>query len=157
MRYLKVKRKINNDVWIAAFLIALAGYFLFYECNQLPEGAQIYPKVIFSIFLFLSIILLIQGIVKNFTANPEKKAGTEGAVTLAIIKYPILVFLITLGSLIIFKCIGVYIAVPVFVFALMLLYRRRNVLPMVLLAGGLDLFVYLIFHLIFKLHFPGLF
>lgn len=151
---MKEKRKSCGNIVVALLLVAVACYFLFIECNRLPERAQLYPKVIFGIFLTLAVALLVQSILQAFSVikAPEKKTG----VPLDIFKYPLVMAMISAVYVVLFRVVGVYIATALFAVAMMFYYGERRLLPILLTAAGLDLFIYVIFQMLFKVRFMSL-
>lgn len=153
-----VKKKFApvREVWLGLFLVAFSGFFL-QQCNNLNQKAAQYPRIILTILLIFSAALLIQGVWYSFRpeAYHEKYGKNKQEINWAVVSNPLIVFAATAVYLALFHFTNFFIATAVFVPLIMLIFRERRVLPILLTTVGLELFVYLMFvkllHVYFKI------
>ena len=153
---MKKKFSIVREVWLGLFLVAFSGFFL-KQCDNLNQKAAQYPRIILTILLIFSAALLVQGIWYSFRpeAYQEKYGKSKQDVNWNVISNPLIVFAATAVYLALFHFTNFFIATAVFVPLIMLIFRERRVLPILLTTVGLELFVYLMFvkllHVYFKI------
>ena len=56
---MKHKFRINADMIIGIICVAIGAFFYFTQIGKLPEKSQIFPKIAFLIFTFLSAINIV--------------------------------------------------------------------------------------------------
>jgi len=136
------RRKINIDVFIGIILTALSGFF-FYETIKLHPVAARFPKVVFGLFIGMSLLLILFGIRK--TLKPALAQKSDFQLNLRVIRAPMLVFAIVCGYMVLMYFTGFFISTIIFVPAFMILYGVKKVRTIILTDVILNLFVYLVF------------
>lgn len=146
----KKKKKLDIDVYIGIFLALFAGFFL-YESFKLHEIAAQFPKIILTILILLSIVLIIIGLRK--TANPEADKS-DIQLNLEIIQAPMVVFVIIAIYIFLINIIGFYLSTIIFVPALMIYYGVKNIRLLLITNIALNLFIYGLFTQLLKVMLP---
>ena len=136
------KPKINIDVYVGIILTALSGFF-FYETLKLHPVAARFPKIVFGLFIGMSMLLTIFGIRK--TLKPELAQKSDFQLNFRVISSPIAVFGIVCGYMVLMYFFGFFISTIIFVPVFMLFYGVKKIRTIVLTDIILNLFVYLVF------------
>ncbi|MBO6041083.1 MAG: tripartite tricarboxylate transporter TctB family protein [Oscillospiraceae bacterium] len=153
---MKKKISVVREVWLGLFLMAFSGFFL-KQCDNINQKAAQYPRIILTILLVFSAALFLQGVWYSFRpeAYREKYGKNMQAVNWNVVFHPLVVFAAAAVYLALFHFTNFFIATAVFVPVIMLIFRERRVLPILLTTVGLELFVYLMFvkllHVYFKI------
>ncbi len=149
------KFSLVREVWLGLGLVVFSAFFLG-QCNNLNQKAAQYPRIILTVLLAFSAALLVQGI--YFSLRPavyeEKYGKSKKSISLDVIANPLIVFGATAVYLALFHFTNFFIATAVFVPLIMLVFRERRVLPILLTTVGLELFVYLVFMKLLHVYFP---
>ena len=149
------KFSLVREVWLGLGLVIFSAFFLG-QCNNLNQKAAQYPRIILTVLLVFSAALLVQGIYFSFrpAVYEEKYGKSKKSVRLDVIANPLIVFGATIVYLALFHFTNFFIATAVFVPLIMLVFRERRVLPILLTTVGLELFVYLVFMKLLHVYFP---
>lgn len=149
-----MRKRITREVYLGIVLTLFSVFFLF-ETNKLNIRATRYPRIILMTLLLLSLGLLVQGIYYSF--NREKYDAKHGKgnaeIGMAVFGYPLILFGLIVAYLVLFHFTNFFIATAIFTPLVMLLFGERRVLAILLTTIGIDLFVYLVFVLLLKVHF----
>jgi len=136
-----LKRKIHSDVFVGICIAIICVFFLAYGAS-LPVEAKLFPDILLFLILFLDIFVVLEGIKKS-------KLMMGGASVKDIswneIKFPLVVFLITVLYCGIFYYFGYFIATPLLLVGLMLFFKVRNWKMLLLIPIGYLLFTYVLF------------
>ena len=145
------KHKINIDVFIGIALTVLSGFF-FYETVKMHPVAARFPKVVFGLFIIMSVLLTILGIRK--TLKPELALKSDFQLNLLVIRAPLAVFGIICGYMVLMYFTGFFISTLVFIPVFMIYYGVKSIRTIVLTNVFLNLFVYLVFVKLLKVVMP---
>ncbi len=136
-----MKKQIHSDVYVGIIMLlfTIAGFALIL---RMPEGADIFPKVLFGLFGVFSILILLKGINQTKVLDPEDNAK---AMSLNEIKIPLIALSIVVIYSILIKIIGFFTATIVFIPSFMVFYRNKNIKTMLITIAGTIILVYLLF------------
>lgn len=144
-----------SDLVIALLLIALSGY-IFYETSSYPEpfvqgapGASVFPNVLASCLIVLSVILFINGFrdKKESTGITDWKALGKIGIDLALV----IVFLVVL------EAFDIFILMPLLLAATMIIMGEKSIKAVIALPLIFDLFVYVVFYRMFHVMLPTIY
>ena len=145
------KRKINNDVFIGAALTIFAIFFL-RETAAMHQGAAIFPRLILTTFLILSVLITALGVRK--TLNPALAKSADFAINIPTVKMPIFAFAIIALYVVLLNLLGFFIATTIFTPLFMIFYGARKISTIVLTTAGINLFVWGLFVQILNVWIP---
>ena len=136
-----MKKKIHSDVFVGIFLEVLCAFFFLYG-RKLPKEAKTFPNIVLFLIAALSIFVIIGGIKKTKQMN-------GGVVIKDIsweqIRYPVLTLAISVVYYFLFRYVGYFIATPILLVSLMLIFGVRNWKPLVFIPVGYLVFTYILF------------
>lgn len=136
-----MKARIHSDVYVGVCLEAMCAFFYFYGRN-LPDSARMFPNILLLLVAVLSVFVIIEGIQKTKKAA----AGDASAdISWKELKYPLLTFLVAVAYYFLFRYAGYFIATPILLVGLMLLFRVRNWKVLVFVPVGYLVFTYVLF------------
>lgn len=136
------KRKINNDVFIGAGLTIFAIFFL-RETSELHQGAAIFPRLILTTFLILSIVITALGVRK--TLNPALEKKDDFAISIPVVKMPVIAFAIIVLYVVLLNIFGFFISTAIFTPLFMIFFGARKITTIVITTVGINLFVWGLF------------
>lgn len=136
-----MKNKIHSDVYVGIFLEALCAFFFFYG-KKLPKDAKAFPYIVLFLIAVLSVFVIIEGIRKTREANGGKAVKDINWKT---IRYPLLTLAVSVVYYFLFRYTGYFIATPILLAGLMLIFGIRNWKPLVFITVGYLVFTYIIF------------
>ena len=145
------KPKINIDVYIGIILMVFSGFF-FYETIKLHPVAARFPKVVFGLFILMSVLLLILGIRK--TLKPELVGKSDFMLSFRVIRAPLAVFGIVCGYMVLMYFTGFFISTLIFIPVFMIYYGVKKIRTIILTDVILNLFIYLVFVKLLKVVMP---
>ena len=145
------RRKINNDLFIGLFLTAVSVFF-FFETMKINPMAARFPRVVFGLFIAMSLLLTILGIRK--TLRPELALKSDLMISLRVIRTPLAVFGIIAGYMLLMYLFGFFIATAVFVPVFMFFYGVKSIRTILITNVVLNLFVYLVFIRLLRIVMP---
>lgn len=150
----KTSKKITREVYLGIVLSLFSVFFLL-ETNKMNIRAAKYPRIILVTLLVLSVGLLIQGIYYSIYRDKyEERHGKDNKeIGLAVFGHPLIVFGLIVIYLALFHFTNFFIATAIFTPLVMLWFGERRILPILLTTIGIDLFVYVVFVLLLKVHF----
>jgi len=142
---------LNKDVY-AGSVIALAGIFFFSETNKMNPDSVLFPKIVIAAFIILALAMVIEGVrksKKNAFENKEKQI-----MTLAQIKIPLIIFLFITAYVIGLKLVGFYISTLIFIPAIILFYKNKNIVVILFSTIGTVVFLHFLIVVELKLMLP---
>ena len=142
---------LNKDVY-AGIILTIAGFFFFSETNKMNPQSALFPKIVIVAFIIFAVVMSIEGLKKskkNISENIE-----DPKITLNGIKIPMTVFLFITAYVIGLKFIGFYISTLLFMPALMLFYKNRNIGVLIGSTLGTIIFLHLLIVVKLKLMLP---
>ena len=145
------RRKINNDLFIGLFLTS-ASVFLLFETMKINPMAARFPRVVYGLFIGMSVLLTILGIRK--TLRPELALKSDFLLNFRVIRAPLMVFFILSAYMALMYLFGFFISTAVFVPVIMLFYGIRTVRTIVLTNIILNAFVYFVFIRVLRIVLP---
>ena len=74
---MKQRFKINADMIVGSICAAIGAFFYFTQIDKLPARSQVFPRIAFLLFIFLSVLVVIQGILTSI--REEKSENNEDA------------------------------------------------------------------------------
>lgn len=132
-------KKIQDNVYIGVILLLFSSFF-FSETFKMKEGTARFPRIILGIFVFLSICLIIKGIIET-----KKGKTVVRGLPLKVIDYPFAVFFIIVIYTALINFIGFFPSTVLFVPCLMYFYRVRQWKTILLTTAGINVFIYVLF------------
>jgi len=147
---MKKNMNIHYDVYLSLLFIILS-LFLYTRTSSMITGAGLFPKILLSSLFVLSIITLYLGIKKSFiiTKEQQKEILSFNKIRLSLIS---LVIVIIYAVLV--KYLGFYTSTIIFIFIFMKFCNINKILNILLLAVGIDLFIYFLFEVQLKIFMP---
>ena len=136
------KRKINKDVYIGIMLALFSAFFL-WESMGLHPGAGLFPRIIFTLFLILSLVIAGLGVRK--TLNPALCTKDDFMLTFQVVKSPFIVAATLIVYVVLLNIWGFYIATTIFLPLFLLIFGERSVIKIILTTIGANLTIYLLF------------
>jgi len=136
------KRRVNKDVYIGILFALLSVFFLWESMNMHP-GAGLFPRVIFTLFLILSIVVAGLGVRKTF--HPALCTKDDFLLSFRVVKSPLLVFATIVLYVVLLNVWGFYISTSIFLPLFLLLFGERRIVRIVLTTIGTNLIIYLLF------------
>lgn len=107
--------KIHQDVWIGIKIIALC--VLFFGVNaKLRAESGMMPRLLLGIMILLGGLLIAQGYKKTRAATEQEPVVKM--LSLQSMKVPAVTYLYIVGYVVLFRCIGYFVATPIFLLAL---------------------------------------
>lgn len=136
-----LKKKIHSDIFVGIFLEALCAFFFFYG-RKLPNEAKAFPDIVLFLIALLSAFVIIEGIRKTKQMN----SGTAVKdISWEKIRYPLLTLAISVAYYLIFRYVGYFVATPILLVVLMLIFGVRSWKLLVLIPAGYMVFTYILF------------
>lgn len=145
---MKTLKKIHYDVYISLVMIALGLFFLYGASLIKVDVSRIVPQLYSYLLIGLSVLLLIDGIIKTIKANKETGEGVP-TVNAKEVFWGIMTWIAVFVYYLMFKYIGFFPATIIFMIGSMLLLKQRNwkviTLTLALLIGVIYVvFVYML-------------
>ena len=137
----ELKKKIHSDVFVGIFLEALCTFFFLYGRN-LPKEAKTFPNIVLFLIAALSVFVIIGGIRKTKQMNSGVDVKN---ISWEQICYPLLTLAISTVYYFLFRYVGYFIATPILLVSLMLIFGVRNWKPLVFIPVGYLVFTYILF------------
>lgn len=147
------KRTIHQDVYISIILMVLGAYLFYLTTKMIPDAA-LFPRMALSVFMILMVWVLIDGIRKSIIATNTEEKKDIRLLKWEQNKMPFALFGITVLYAIVMDLFGFFIATALFIPAVMLFFRSRNIKLIVGVTIGTLLFVYLMFVVFLKAALP---
>jgi hypothetical protein len=145
------RRKINNDVYIGAVLLAISLFFYFEAAKIHPEAAQ-FPKLMLVALTIMSALLVALGIRK--TLRPELTLKSDTLLKFKVVRTPLIVFGIVVFYMVLIRFTGFFIATAIFVPVFMVFYGVKSIRALIITDIALNLFVYGLFVRLLKVMLP---
>lgn len=136
------KRRVNNDVYIGIALALLSAFFL-WESINMHAGAGLFPRIIFTLFLFLSLVIAALGVRK--TINPALCTKDDYLLSFKVVKSPLIVFGTIALYVVLLNNWGFYISTTIFMPLFLFLFGERRIVRIILTTVGTNLIIYLLF------------
>lgn len=139
-------KKINfkTDTYLGIVLLLIGTFFL-KQSFQLRESTSLFPKIILSLFILLSIILIVTSLLSEVKDSDFKVSE---------IKYPMVIFILCICYVVGLQMIGFIITTLIFIPAVMLFYRNNKKILYIGCTLGTILFMYTLFNIVLKLQLP---
>lgn len=135
---MKTLRKIHYDVYISIVMIAVGAFFLYGASLIKVDVSRIVPELYSYLLIGLSVLLMIDGIIKTVKANKET-GDPLPHVNGKEVFWGVMTWVAVFLYYIMFKYIGFFPATIIFTVGGMLLLKQRNwkviALTLVLLIG----------------------
>ncbi len=138
------KIRIHQDVYISAVLLVFSAY-VFYLTSKMKEQAARFPRIALTVFVILIIWVLLDGIRKSVRMTSGKDISDQRLLIWAQNRMPYALFLITVLYAVLMKYIGFFVSTALFMPAVMLFFRNRNIKMIIGVTGGTLIFVYILF------------
>ena len=136
-----MKKIIHSDVFVGIFLEALCVFFFLYG-RKLPKEAKTFPNIVLFLIAVLSVFVIIGGIRKTKQMNTGVDVKN---ISWEQIRYPLLTLAISAVYYFLFRYVGYFIATPILLICLMLIFGVRNWKPLVFIPAGYLVFTYILF------------
>lgn len=136
------KRFLHLDVFVGIMFLLL-GIFGFIGTINMPEKAAAFPKIILSLMILLSIILLLFGIKK--TIKMERAGGEVPALNFTELGAPLAVAALTFFYVLCVWKVGFYVSTAIFIFVMMVFFNERSIKRIMLTILICLVFLYIIF------------
>ncbi len=151
---MKQRFKINADMIVGSICAAIGAFFYFTQIDKLPARSQVFPRIAFLLFIFLSVLVVIQGILTSIreekSENNEDAKKASKAKKADEIRSTLVVTLIIAAFIAIMYYVNYYVAALFFIPCLMLYFRIRSWK----LIGGITVVMtagmYVLFELLLK-------
>lgn len=140
--------KLHMDVYTGGIL-AFIGLYFFIEASKFTEQASTFPKIVLGTFIMLSLMLVVEGLVKSKKLNMH-----SDAIKFEEIKIPLVIFTFITLYVIALNLIGFYISTLIFIPSIMLFYKQRKKIIIACSTIGVVLFIHLLFVVQLKLMLP---
>lgn len=145
---MKTLKRIHYDVYISLVMIALGLFFLYGASLIKVDVSRIVPQLYSYLLIGLSVLLLIDGIIKTIKANKETGGGVP-TVNAKEVFWGIMTWIAVFVYYLMFKYMGFFPATIIFMIGSMLLLKQRNwkviALTLTLLIGVIYVvFVYML-------------
>ncbi|WP_339316325.1 tripartite tricarboxylate transporter TctB family protein [Oceanobacillus sp. FSL W7-1304] len=140
-------RQLHQDIYIG-FVLILIGLFLFVETLDFTQDSATYPRGIIILFIFFSILIIIEGFRKTKLMkekNVELFEGEESPLHLSVLKSPLLSIAFVTIYAILIPALGFFVSTFLFSFVFLWFMGVKKWKTYVLTAVGIDLFIYLLF------------
>ena len=145
------RRKINNDLYIGLILTAISVFFLFETMKINPMAAR-FPRVVYGLFIGMSVLLTILGLRK--TLRPELALKSDFMLNFRVIRAPLAVFGILSGYMVLMYFTGLFISTAIFIPVIMFFYGIKSIRTIVLTNIILNAFVYVVFIRVLRIVLP---
>lgn len=145
-----MKKHLHQDIIFSLIVYAFC-IAMFIVGWTIKGDGRIYPFIVLSLMCVLNTVLLITTAVKarKMTAEELQNANT---ITWRDIRFSLLVFIIILAYVIIIDLFGYFVATPLMMIGLMMLYGVRNWKILVFVPVVLMVLIYILF--VRQLHIP---
>lgn len=138
-----MKTKINSDVILGVLLIVVS-VAIFATASGYPAGAALYLKGLSVLIALLSASVVWTGFKKG--QEPDRK----DTVTFALVKKPVIVYLMMVVYIAGFRFLGFFVATPIFIFSLLLYLKGGTWKRCLLVAAVFTLLCYVGFVILMK-------
>jgi putative tricarboxylic transport membrane protein len=139
---------------ISIVLISFSGFYA-YLITGLPKrnlpntlGADFMPWVLTICLLLLSVLLLVQSLLKRSAEEEADKISPQQILGMAVL------FVIFVAYIVLMNMVGYLVVTPFFIFAMMVISGSRRWAEMVISSVVVTAFVYLVFQFVFRVQLP---
>ena len=148
--------KLHQDIYIGIVLILIGGFLYVQSLDYTQESAS-YPRAIIILLIFLSILIIIEGL-KKTKLMKEKDAnlfeGEESPLSIAVLKSPLFSIAYVVAYAILINLLGFFTSTILFTIAFLAFMGVRRWQTFVYTTIGINLFIYLLFVLQLKVQLP---
>lgn len=140
-------RQLHQDIYIG-FVLILIGLFLFIETLDFTQDSANYPRGIIILFIFFSVLIIIEGFRKTKLMKEENVnlfEGEESPLNLSILKSPLFSIAFVIIYAVLIPTLGFFVSTLLFTIVFLWFMGVRKWQTYVYTAVGIDLFVYLLF------------
>ena len=144
-------KKINRDVYIGIGLILFSIFFLI-ESSKIHPGAAEFPRIILSVLIIMSGMLVINGILN--IRNPERMKKSDKPVTFSQIKSPVILAFLALLYVVAIDLIGFFVATTIFIPLFMYFFGVKKPAYILIVIASIDFFIYILFVKLLNVYLP---
>lgn len=134
--------KKYSDVIIGIFLIFFA-VGIFVMSNPLPTQSATFPRIVASIMILLSVLLIVSGMkkAKQYDEEQATESNIKDVAYQNVLKGGGMILLYIL----LMPMLGFFVSTSIFIASFMFVFKERSVKKILLTVITLDVFIYLIF------------
>lgn len=142
-------KKIHQDVWCGAALLALAGFAVMnsYELGKLSFNSVVLPWIACAIIAVFGVLILVDGVRKTKNAAAKGELPKQHF-TAKDMKVPMTAFGIIAAYIAAFWCVGYMVATPVFMLGFMRYLKMKDWKVMAIITAIFMVIVYGFFVLV---------
>lgn len=140
-------KSLHHDIYTGA-IILIASVLFSLNMSRLPTDARVYPLFVIGLLIFLSILLIIDGIKKTKKENNNEQvnySNDEEKLKLKTLKMPTIIFASTVLYVILMPIIGFFVSTSFLLIAVMIILKNKNVLSYIGVVLITNIFIYLLF------------
>jgi len=153
---MKEKFYIHQDFVMGIFLL-LVGVFFFVGALPFAEEPGYFPKVFSVILIVLALVNTVNGVKETKKLNDQIRNGEDvkPEMTWENLKLPVCVMFILLGYAVAISILGFFVSTFIFLIGFMAFLGYRNWRTMILVALGVDIFIYVVFVMLLSQRLPS--
>lgn len=134
-------KSVHQDVYISAALFIILALLMAITFT-LPDDSSIFPFMLIGGIGILNLFVMIKAISKTKVMRASDKAITN-PINWEAIKIPMLIFVMTIGYIVIFRFTNFFVATTIFLIALMKFYKVTSWKVILITTVVFDVIIYL--------------
>lgn len=149
-------KTLHHDIYTGA-IILIASVVFSLNTSHLPGDARVYPLFVIVLLIFLSILLIMDGIRKTKKENNNEQVNysdDEEKLELKTLKMPFIIFASTALYVILMPIIGFFVTTSFLLVSILIILRNKSVLSYIGVVLITNVFIYILFVQMLQVRLP---